>query len=203
MARSSEATKARRKAKKALNALKALETDTPRKPGNPGDFHGRRAEFINEFIEEFLGLRGKERHFHATFWAAFFAKYWAKFHWSIPLTEEVPLPDPEADATLRAPSPEFEDEDLIRMKGEIIQETQAVRSMRSMFCAEQYTDVAHTAAETALSISCDHDTSEAKSLGAPPEVTEGCCGPGSSASQAPRLPVLYAQVCEQGRCGIQ
>ena len=123
MARSSEAAKARRKAKKAL------ETDTPRKPGNPGDFHGQCAEFINEFIEEFLVLRGKERHFHATFWAAFFAKYWAKFHWSIPLTEEVPLPDPEADATLRAPSPEFEDEDLIRMKGEIIQETQAVQSM--------------------------------------------------------------------------
>ena len=126
MARSSEAAKARRKANAAL---RALQDDPPRKPGHPGDFQGRRAELIDTFIDEFLGLKGKERHFHATFWAKFFSKYWATFHWSIPLTEEVPLPDPEADATLQAPSPEFEDEDLIRMKGKIIQETQAVQSM--------------------------------------------------------------------------
>ena len=150
--------------------MKALDAAEARKPGKRSDFVGRRAELIDEFMQRYLGLRGQDRPYHAIFWAAFFAKYWEMFHWSIPLTEEVPLPDPEADATLRAPSPEFEDEDLIRMKSEIIQKTQAVRSMRSMFRAEQYTDVAHTAAETALSISCDHDTSEAKSVGAPLEV---------------------------------
>ena len=66
MARSSEVAKARFKAN---NALKALEEDKPRKPGNPGDFHRRCAEHINEYL--LLGV--KECEFHAIFWAAFVA----------------------------------------------------------------------------------------------------------------------------------
>ena len=48
------------------------------------------------------------------------------FHWLILLIQEVLLPDPEADVTSRAPSPEIDDEDLIQMKGDIIKKSQAI-----------------------------------------------------------------------------
>lgn len=199
MARSSAAAKARRK---ALSALKALDAAEARKPGKRSDFVGRRAELIDEFMQRYLGLRGQDRPYHAIFWAAFFAKYWEMFHWSIPLTEEVP-----PDATLIVPSPEIEDdiedEELIQMKGQIIERTQQVRSMPSICCAALTTDVTHTAAEIPLSISCDNNTPEGKPVGACLEIPKECCGPGPSTSQAPRFPVLYGQVPEQGRCSIQ
>ena len=71
------------------------------------------------------------------------------------------------------------------MKGEIMKKTQAVRSMPSMFCVTQLTDVVQTAAETALSISCDHDTSEGKSVGTLSEVPQGCCRPGPPPHKRP------------------
>ena len=55
------------------------------------------------------------------------------FHWSILLTQEVPLPDPEAYVTSRAPAPEIDNEDLIQRKGDIIKNSQAIRLVRSMF----------------------------------------------------------------------
>ena len=139
MARSSEAAKARRRAKNASNGGK---------PGNPGEFQGRRAEVINDALPEYLTLKGQDRRVHAAFWAFFFARWWAMFHWSIPLDQEVPLPDPEADVAMtesRALSPEIEDEELMLKKGAIIKKTQEVRSIRSIFCAVPYTDVAHAA----------------------------------------------------------
>ena len=98
---------------------------------------------------------------------------------------------------------DIEDEELIQMKGQIIERTQQVRSMPSICCAALTTDVTHTAAEIPLSISCDNNTPEGKPVGACLEIPKECCGPGPSTSQASRFPVLYGQVPEQGRCSIQ
>ena len=107
----------------------------------------------------------------------------------------------EAQATSAAV--DIEDEELIQMKGQIIERTQQVRSMPSICCAALTTDVTHTVAEIPLSISCDNNTPEGKPVGACLEIPKECCGPGPSTSQASRFPVLYGQVPEQGRCSIQ
>jgi hypothetical protein len=56
------------------------------KPGNKGDFHGRREELLQSKIPEYLELskKGKTR----DFWGPLMKTYWEQFHWHLPLNED-------------------------------------------------------------------------------------------------------------------
>ena len=133
MARTSQAAKDRRKAKRVKKGGK---------PGNPGHFHGERAEFIEGIFPEFHTLKGQPRDVHKAFWLLVFARYWAIFHWLLPLNQDPPPRDPEADPAItgvRAASPPIEDEAVLRDKEYIIDITQKVRSIGSLLLTNALT----------------------------------------------------------------
>ncbi|KAJ7027745.1 hypothetical protein C8F04DRAFT_1266695 [Mycena alexandri] len=66
---------------------KGDDTPKPRlKPGNKGDFHGKRYDFLVNNLEGYLeaSKKGKTR----TWWPGLFEAYWSRFHWRLALDEE-------------------------------------------------------------------------------------------------------------------
>lgn len=68
------------------------EKKEKKKPGNRGDFHGMREDFLNARLDAYMAASklGKTR----DFWPELFKDYWEKFHWRLAITE-----DPALDAT--------------------------------------------------------------------------------------------------------
>ncbi len=107
MAPKSQAAKDRRSSKKKKGG----------KAGCQGNFHGQRAEFIDEKYPGFLGVKGTARSLQLKYWNQTFADYWAKFQWNLPLDMD---PDPSF------PPPPEETEEILAQKKLIIKVTQAV-----------------------------------------------------------------------------
>ncbi|KAJ6547267.1 hypothetical protein B0H19DRAFT_1266203 [Mycena capillaripes] len=63
-----------------------VQPKTKKKPGNKGDFHGQREEFLHGRVEEYLSLSkmGKTH----TFWPMLLSEYWEKFDWHLPLDQD-------------------------------------------------------------------------------------------------------------------
>ncbi len=87
------------------------------KAGCQGNFHGQRADLIDEWYPEFLLTKGGPRRTQAKFWKAFFGAWWARFQWNLPL-------DRDPDPTFPPPPPETEE--ILAQKSLIIKLTQAV-----------------------------------------------------------------------------
>jgi hypothetical protein len=65
---------------------KNLPVKPRQKPGNKGDFHGLRYDFL---IAELAGYMDASRNGKTrSFWPGFFEKYWAKFNWRLSLDDE-------------------------------------------------------------------------------------------------------------------
>ncbi|KAJ7693270.1 hypothetical protein B0H16DRAFT_1751590 [Mycena metata] len=62
------------------------DDDAPKKRGNPGDFHGKRDEFLREHLEEYIAA--SEARSTRTFWPTLFAKWWALFPWTLPIEKD-------------------------------------------------------------------------------------------------------------------
>lgn len=95
------------------------------KAGCQGNFHGKRAETIDEYFPEFLLTKGGSRKIQAKFWKAFFAAWWARFQWNLPLDRD---PDP------LFPPPPVETEEILAQKSLIIKVTQAVSNSPIRSC---------------------------------------------------------------------
>ena len=111
MARSatlSNAARRRRKEKRPKKGGKA---------GCQGNFHGQRAELIEQFYPQFALIKGAPRKLQNKFWDDFFEAYWAKFQWNLPLDRD---PDPSF------PPPPQETEEIVEQKRLIIKTTQEV-----------------------------------------------------------------------------
>ncbi|KAF8146547.1 hypothetical protein K438DRAFT_1780838 [Mycena galopus ATCC 62051] len=61
-------------------------TKVKQKPGNKGDLHGVREEFLMSKMEAYM-VTSKAKT-TTTFWTGLFADYWKKFHWSLPLNQD-------------------------------------------------------------------------------------------------------------------
>ncbi|KAJ7858431.1 hypothetical protein B0H13DRAFT_1901814 [Mycena leptocephala] len=63
-----------------------LAAKPKQKPGNKGDFHGLRYDFL---ISELAGYMDASRNGKTrSFWPGFFEKYWAKFNWRLSLDQD-------------------------------------------------------------------------------------------------------------------
>ncbi len=92
------------------------------KAGCQGNFHGQRAEVIDEYYPEFLQTKGRGRKIQAQFWAAFFGAWWKTFQWNLPLDRD---PDPSF------PPPPEETEEILAQKTLIIKLTEDVSRMNA------------------------------------------------------------------------
>ncbi|KAJ7106096.1 hypothetical protein C8R43DRAFT_1140576 [Mycena crocata] len=63
-----------------------------KKPGNRGDFHGMREEYLLAHLDGYFDAskRGKTREF----WPGLFTRYMERFDWRLPLSEEPGKPLP-------------------------------------------------------------------------------------------------------------
>ncbi|TFK81530.1 hypothetical protein K466DRAFT_604430 [Polyporus arcularius HHB13444] len=86
------------------------------KAGCQGNFHGMRAETIDQWFPEYLLTKGGARKIQAKFWDAFFAAWFKEFQWNLPLDRD---PDPTF------PPPPEETEEILAQKNEIIKLTKA------------------------------------------------------------------------------
>ncbi|KAJ7024472.1 hypothetical protein C8F04DRAFT_1239615 [Mycena alexandri] len=76
--------KARRS--RTINKKSGNDDDAPKKRGNPGDFHGKREEFLREHLEEYIAA--SEARGTRTFWPTLFGKWWALFPWTLPIEKD-------------------------------------------------------------------------------------------------------------------
>ncbi|KAJ7642310.1 hypothetical protein DFH06DRAFT_1137331 [Mycena polygramma] len=91
-------------------AAKAKATPAvKKKPGNKGDFHGKRADFLTGKMDEYLtaSKRGKTRDFYPRL----FKDYWMQFNWCLPLDK-----DPSAADNFPANSAQLSEEEM-KQKG--------------------------------------------------------------------------------------
>ena len=100
--------------------------EAPKKPGNPGHFTGAREAFIDAWYPKFLGVKGSPRKDQNAFWAELFDAYWKLFHWTLPLDS-----DPDPNTPLPPPENEQTPQDILDKKGEVVRQTQTVRSVIS------------------------------------------------------------------------
>ncbi|KAI9062818.1 hypothetical protein FKP32DRAFT_1603808 [Trametes sanguinea] len=105
----SKPTKHRRKSKRKAKGGKA---------GNQGTFQGPRHDFLAEHLPAFIKLKGAARAQQKDFWQKLYNAYWHKWPWYVPRDKE-----PEDGEW---PVPDLDDEDNVRQKGEVIEQTQAV-----------------------------------------------------------------------------
>lgn len=105
---------------KGGKSRKSKSSDAPpKKRGNPGDFLGARAVFLNSKLPEYTrySQEGKTRRF----WPGLFKEYWELFPWRLPLNVE-----PDDDLVLdNSAAPDEEDR-----KAEVTQELQKVCAPR-------------------------------------------------------------------------
>lgn len=76
-----------------ISSFSSMSTHTKpaKKRGNPGDFQGQRAEFLESYQAKYAEKsRSKTT---PELWRELFPAYWAKFHWSLPLTEDPSEPE--------------------------------------------------------------------------------------------------------------
>ena len=64
----------------------------PQKHGAKGYFTGSRLEFLSQYCDEYISLRGKKR---AQFWDKLFERWWQTYPWRLADDEEPPTGDPE------------------------------------------------------------------------------------------------------------
>ncbi|KAI9056789.1 hypothetical protein FKP32DRAFT_1681955 [Trametes sanguinea] len=104
----SKPTKQRRKSKRKAKGGKA---------GNQGTFHGPRHDFLAEYLPAFIKLKGAARAQQKEFWQKLYSAYWQKWPWYVPHDKE-----PEDGEW---PIPDLDNEENVRQKGEVIEQTQA------------------------------------------------------------------------------
>ncbi|KAJ6451872.1 hypothetical protein C8R47DRAFT_1229656 [Mycena vitilis] len=85
-----------------------VRTEPKKKPGNKGDFHGAREEFLWSNMEDYLtaSREGKTR----AFWPILGSAYWKKFDWRLELDED---PEPGSGPVY---GPMAKDEDAMKKK---------------------------------------------------------------------------------------
>lgn len=75
-------------------AIAMSTPNTAKKPakkrGNPGDFLGKRGEFLESYRE--LYAEHSRNKTTQEFWRNLFPAYWSKFHWRLPINQEPPEP---------------------------------------------------------------------------------------------------------------
>ena len=59
----------------------------PQKRGPKGYFSGTRLAFLTGYCDEYIALRGKDRH---QFWSALFSEWWKRYPWRLDDHEEPP-----------------------------------------------------------------------------------------------------------------
>lgn len=91
----------------------------PKKHGKPSDFQGRRHEYLNAAIPEYISASKSNR--TGEFWNDTFAGYWAAFPWRLPLAQ-----DPEDDEDLTGYSRPPENEDEVATKKKVLAEIERV-----------------------------------------------------------------------------
>jgi hypothetical protein len=80
---------------------KTVHTEPKKKPGNKGDFHGMREDFLLSKVPEYFARskEGKTRQF----WPELMAEYWRMFPWRLPLDVD---PDPADGPVHKVLSPD-------------------------------------------------------------------------------------------------
>jgi hypothetical protein len=61
-----------------------------KKRGNPGNFHGQRAVFLESWIDKYTECSRKKT--TSALWDRVFPQYWANFNWHSPLTQDIAGP---------------------------------------------------------------------------------------------------------------
>ncbi|KAH9855414.1 hypothetical protein C2E23DRAFT_882800 [Lenzites betulinus] len=100
---SSKATRTRRNRKRQLKGGR---------PGNQGNFHGARQDYLLEHVETFVNIKGAGRATQKNFWEKLYAGYWSQWPWYVP-------PDKEPDEGLWQ-EPDTTDPDNLQAKGDAI-----------------------------------------------------------------------------------
>ncbi|KAJ7238468.1 hypothetical protein C8J57DRAFT_1528779 [Mycena rebaudengoi] len=90
-----------------------------KKRGNQGDFHGKREEFLNSWLERYCDASAKKN--TPEIWPKMLHEYWQKFPWCLPIMEE-PLDDFTPDAM---PDAELSKEDREK-KAEVLTKTKDI-----------------------------------------------------------------------------
>jgi hypothetical protein len=104
-------------------------TQAPKKRGSPSDFQGRRAEFLEQWSEDYIEASQHKK--LSKFWPRIFPQYWINFPWQLTRTEELVGPlfldkDPEWVAPVAATKEALSEVDDTR-KSEVVVTTQKVK----------------------------------------------------------------------------